>query len=593
MRESAACPTLAAADPFSDPQAVPRIAAQPLSEDRPSLFRAPRPEFGLRPTRAERRPHGVLRRAALLLLCLGALLATTPVVTGAAASPSAPRTVADTAPTRTLTLDTDLRRPSGIAAWSIDAFLAANTPLPPLGAAFKAAEARYHVNALYLLAHAMHESGFGRSYLAQHKHNLFGWNAADRNPGRLATSFASYAEAINIVAAGISQRYLTPGGIYYGGAPTLRGMRHYATDPNWGPSIVSIARSMNLPTLRGRGIAFVTHGSSEALTTNGTTTLVIRAAPAGALPNGLRLAARVRQIATAAFHPVVSGGGQATEASDGQDPAADVADLVPVRVRSRDGSFKVPIEVGPNPGRFRVDFEVLDSDGKALTQANAVPIPATILDVAARFDVAFSAEIATGVTLHVANVGAIAVPAVGPGVGTIEAGRPTTMLTTWLVRAGQLAVALPSQVLPADLVPGDTWDTGLDLGALVLQPGDVLVARIEVPDPDGFAQRTIAGVLEAALAPVPLGREAPRPDGAAAALALAPLAADDVVALAAVGLIAPTPLVDSAVAAVGVVLTALPTAALSVGVAGVGAHSGAPVATQAAALLPVAPVPTS
>src|SRR6266542_1964818 len=57
-------------------------------------------------------------------------------------------------------LDTNLLSRSRLSAWSIDRYLAATTPLPALGSAFMAAERRYGINARYLLAHAMLESGF-------------------------------------------------------------------------------------------------------------------------------------------------------------------------------------------------------------------------------------------------------------------------------------------------------------------------------------------------------------------------------------------------------------------------------------------------
>ena len=43
-------------------------------------------------------------------------------------------------------------------------------------------EAEFNVNALYLMAHAIHESGWGTSILAQTKHNLYGINAVDSDP---------------------------------------------------------------------------------------------------------------------------------------------------------------------------------------------------------------------------------------------------------------------------------------------------------------------------------------------------------------------------------------------------------------------------
>src|SRR3954468_15320314 len=67
-----------------------------------------------------------------------------------------------------LGVNSDLLSRSGLSAWAIDRWLAAHTPLPKLGAAFMKAERRYGVNARYLLAHAMLESGFGTSDIARY-----------------------------------------------------------------------------------------------------------------------------------------------------------------------------------------------------------------------------------------------------------------------------------------------------------------------------------------------------------------------------------------------------------------------------------------
>ncbi len=136
---------------------------------------------------------------------------------------------------RPITLDTNLRSRSGLSAWAIDEYLAANTPLPPLGTAFVAAERKYRVNARFLLAAALHESGWGRSYISRVKHNLFGLNAYDRDPLRYASSHATYAASIKATAKFIATSYLTPGGRWWGGRPTLRSMqRYWSSSGRWG-----------------------------------------------------------------------------------------------------------------------------------------------------------------------------------------------------------------------------------------------------------------------------------------------------------------------------------------------------------------------
>ena len=117
-----------------------------------------------------------------------------------------------------ITLDTNLLSVSGVSAWAIDEYLKASTSLPPLGAAFIAAEKKYGINARFLLAAALHESGWGSGYIARIKHNLFGYNAYDRDPLRYANAYATYAANIDATARFIKDSYLTRGGRWWGGA---------------------------------------------------------------------------------------------------------------------------------------------------------------------------------------------------------------------------------------------------------------------------------------------------------------------------------------------------------------------------------------
>jgi flagellum-specific peptidoglycan hydrolase FlgJ len=138
------------------------------------------------------------------------------------------------------TVDTNLTLPSGETAASLDQFLSGSA-LAGLGSSFIRAETTYHVSARYFVAHAILESGWGTSSLAQYKHNLFGFGANDRNPYGDAMTFTSFDACIQYVAQFIQSNYLTPGGSFYHG-PTLRGMNvDYASDPNWAEKIASIA----------------------------------------------------------------------------------------------------------------------------------------------------------------------------------------------------------------------------------------------------------------------------------------------------------------------------------------------------------------
>lgn len=141
------------------------------------------------------------------------------------------------------TVDTDLTKPSGETADRINQFLQ-GTALEGLGASFMRAEATYHVSARYFVAHAILESDWGASAIAQDKHNLFGFNADDRNPYSDASTFSSFDACIQYVAQFVASNYLSPSGPFFHG-PTLRGMNvDYASDPNWADKIASIARTI-------------------------------------------------------------------------------------------------------------------------------------------------------------------------------------------------------------------------------------------------------------------------------------------------------------------------------------------------------------
>jgi peptidoglycan hydrolase CwlO-like protein len=163
-----------------------------------------------------------------------------------AAQPPAPKgggTVFPPVSSSAFTIDTDLTVPSGLTAGQIDQFLS-GTAMAGLGSAFISAEQQYHVSARYFVAHAILESAWGSSQLAQGKHNLFGYGADDANPYGDAVTFSSFADCINFVAHQVSVYYLTPGGAFYHG-PTLRGMNvDYASDPNWAVKIASIANDI-------------------------------------------------------------------------------------------------------------------------------------------------------------------------------------------------------------------------------------------------------------------------------------------------------------------------------------------------------------
>lgn len=126
-----------------------------------------------------------------------------------------------------------------------DASVRVSSPLTNEIQHFVSAGEKYNIDAIYLLAHAIHETGWGTSRIALEKKNLFGYRAYDANPYDNASVFASYAACIDFMGSYISTHYLSSGGKWYGGAPTLRGMnKRYATDKQWGDKIAAIANML-------------------------------------------------------------------------------------------------------------------------------------------------------------------------------------------------------------------------------------------------------------------------------------------------------------------------------------------------------------
>jgi len=110
-----------------------------------------------------------------------------------------------------------------------------------LGLAIKNAADKYHINPVYIAAHAMLETGRNSlSPIAKEKKNIFGFMAYDRDAYGNAKTFSSYGECVNYVMSYIKNEYLTPGGDWYEGE-TLEAMnKHYATDQGWAQKIKNI-----------------------------------------------------------------------------------------------------------------------------------------------------------------------------------------------------------------------------------------------------------------------------------------------------------------------------------------------------------------
>lgn len=157
-------------------------------------------------------------------------------------STSGSSTTPQTQPTGTFP-NVDLRyaAPSNINASSIDAYLLKyGSPLTGLGQTFMTSQSTYGVDANYLVSHAILESYWGKSQIAQTKNNLFGYGAYDSAPGQDAGLFPSEEYAILFQGWEVRNNYLTPGSSEYV-SPTLQGMNvNYATDQRWANSIGSL-----------------------------------------------------------------------------------------------------------------------------------------------------------------------------------------------------------------------------------------------------------------------------------------------------------------------------------------------------------------
>jgi murein DD-endopeptidase MepM/ murein hydrolase activator NlpD len=162
-------------------------------------------------------------------------------------------------------VNTNLTLPSGISLGQIQTFLQ-GTPLEADASYFLQAEQTNHVSAIYLIADAVLETGFGTSQIYQQDHNLFGFEAYTSDPGD-AMSFPSDQACIAYVSWYVSVNYLTPPGsqvppygspsgtppsvptgqFYHG--PTPAGMNvDYATDQSWSLKIAVIGSDLQTTT---------------------------------------------------------------------------------------------------------------------------------------------------------------------------------------------------------------------------------------------------------------------------------------------------------------------------------------------------------
>ncbi|MGN1402355.1 MAG: SH3 domain-containing protein [Bacillus sp. (in: firmicutes)] len=152
----------------------------------------------------------------------------------------------------------DLRTTSSVTASQIDSYIAKNTTpsnsvLYGKGSVFIKAANKYGVNALYLAAHAIHESNFGKSNISLAKNNLFGYGSYDLAPFVSSVRFTTVDSNIEFIAQKMKATYLNPSSSLYNGAylgytakdangsrinSLSKGMNfYYASDSNWGKVI--------------------------------------------------------------------------------------------------------------------------------------------------------------------------------------------------------------------------------------------------------------------------------------------------------------------------------------------------------------------
>jgi hypothetical protein len=398
-------------------------------------------------------------RSRLVATAVAAIVAATMLATSAAPASAAKKPpVQKVAPTqqdayvpgREITVNTDVLSASGMPAWAIDQYIAAHTPLPSLGTAFLAAERDHGVNAIVLVAIAMHESGYGKSDIARIKKNLFGYNALDRDPFKWATAFSSYAEGVDVVARYIRDGYLVPGGSFYTGFRTLRSMNlAYASSPVWQNGVVAHANRLirEVPTLAMRKLRFGSVRLPDAMRAAGVSDITVRwtAAKGATIPAGIRFSARwtpVSIVETAVALP-----------RRPDDPQW----LTVAGARSKPGTLTLSVRAPSTPGLWRLDLDPRDTDGGELPASDHPRIGSSMVRVYARAE---------------------AVLAVGPGaddtlLATVRSSGPGT------IRA---AAETPTQELEAWAIPLDEDSPAVRLASLHVADGVGLTAlSLKIP----------------------------------------------------------------------------------------------------------------
>ncbi|WP_188390136.1 N-acetylglucosaminidase, partial [Priestia taiwanensis] len=162
----------------------------------------------------------------------------------------------------------DLRKPSNVTAAEIDRYIQSmhpNSPMIGLGKYFISAQQEFGVNALYLAAHAILETGYGKSEISYRKNNLFGLAAYDSTPFTSAKYLTSYHESIRYNADFVRKSYLNPGGTWYKGSDLVSMNFYYASDKGWASKIASIMQRIKPFDEKAYNNASILPSSSKTL----------------------------------------------------------------------------------------------------------------------------------------------------------------------------------------------------------------------------------------------------------------------------------------------------------------------------------------
>lgn len=143
-----------------------------------------------------------------------------------------------------------------------------------LGTYLKEMETTYRVNAMFILATAIHESDFGISANAMNKNNLFGIKVYDSNP-ELGEKFATPKNSVHaFVTRNINPNYALPTGSYSNGlvpGNKTTGINvRYASDPHWGSKVAGHMYTID-QSLGGKD-----YKQAKLAITTSTTTLNVR-----------------------------------------------------------------------------------------------------------------------------------------------------------------------------------------------------------------------------------------------------------------------------------------------------------------------------